>query len=657
MSNEPHASPVGILVVDDRPQNRLALRAILARPDYEIVEAESGAAALLLLLRRQFAVLLLDVLMPGMSGLELAATIRARPQTAAVPILFLTAEATDLEQVYRAYDLGAVDYLIKPLVPAVVRAKVGTFVELHRQRLRVEAQAALLVDAARKETELELLQLRLATERRFRSLADAIPHIVFTACPEGTVDYFNRRWFEYTGISAESAAGSWSGAVHPGDREASLAVWKRGLAGVEPVEFQCRLYGAADHLHRWHLCRVVPQRDPGDRIAGWLGTFTDIEEQRRERAVLAEFKGTLDAVQDVVLIFDPATLQILYASQGASDILGHSRAALLHMSPRDIMPEFDEHNLHDLFAAGPLAPDSLTRLQTRYRRSDGSDIPIEISLQRIEINGGRIVSIGRDIRERLRAEAERQHLYDQAVSAVRLRDDFLSIASHELRTPLGALRLHIESLMRKLRRDAPQPEPSDSTPEKLEQAVRQVDRLARLVDDLLDVSRMTTGRLRIEPESVDLVALVRDILGRFESEALRRGCPVELSATCDLRGRWDPVRLEQMFVNLLSNAFKFGAGEPIEVRVWGDATSVFLSVRDHGIGIAPEARERIFQRYERAVPDSHSRGFGLGLYIVERVVAAHGGTISVDSEPGAGSTFTVVLPRSGPASSDDSPDR
>nr|WP_263429441.1 HAMP domain-containing sensor histidine kinase [Nannocystis pusilla] len=168
---------------------------------------------------------------------------------------------------------------------------------------------------------------------------------------------------------------------------------------------------------------------------------------------------------------------------------------------------------------------------------------------------------------------------------------------------------------------------------------------------------MTTGRLRIEPESVDLVALVRDILGRFESEALRRGCPVELSATCDLRGRWDPVRLEQMFVNLLSNAFKFGAGEPIEVRVWGDATSVFLSVRDHGIGIAPEARERIFQRYERAVPDSHSRGFGLGLYIVERVVAAHGGTISVDSEPGAGSTFTVVLPRSGPASSDDSPDR
>lgn len=645
--------PINILIVDDRASNRLALRALLTAPGYRLVEAESGPEALRCLLREQFAVLLLDVLMPEMSGFELAAAIRARPQTAAIPILFLTGEATEIEQIYTGYQLGAVDYLIKPLVPEMVRAKVAMFAELHRQRQCAEAQAALLFDAARKETELELLQLRLATERRFRGLADAVPHIVFTAGADGTVDYFNRRWFEFTGVSAEEAGGGWLCAVHPDDREAARTRWEQATRDGAPAEFECRLHGAAEAAYRWHLCRVVPEQGQHGGVDGWLGTFTDIEEQRRERAVLAEFKGTLDAVQDVVLIFDPGSWRILYASQGAIDTLGHSHEELLRMSPAEVMPDFDEAHLHSLLDSQQGA-DEVVRHETSYRTRDGGEIPVEVSMQRIQINGGRIVAIGRDISDRVRAQADRERLYEQAVTAVRLRDDFLSIASHELRTPLTALRLHIESLVRVLRRDAPAPTaaPEDRTFKKLEQAVRQVDRLTRLVDDLLDVSRITAGRLRIELDEIDFIALVREVLGRFESEAARVGCEVTLTAEGDLRGWWDPVRIEQIVVNLLSNALKFAAGKPIEISVWGDSESAHLVVRDHGIGIAPESQAKIFRRFERAAPESRFRGLGLGLYIVERIAAGHCGKVSVESELGVGSTFTVALPRKPPPAVD-----
>ncbi|HEY8375471.1 MAG TPA: response regulator, partial [Nannocystis sp.] len=280
--------PVEILVVDDREANRLALRAVLDSPEYRLVEAASGSEALRLLLRREFALLLIDVVMPEMSGLELAALIRRRPQTESVPILFLTAEASALDRIHTAYELGAVDYLVKPLVPAMVRAKVSVFVELYRQRKRVERQAALLLESVRQKTELELLQLRLSAAHRFRNLADAIPHIIFTARADGTVDYFNQRWFEYTGISIADAGGTWIGAVHEDDAAAARAAWERARRDGCEAEFECRLRGSGGQARQF-LGRIVPERGASGTIEGWFGTFTDIEEQRRlyERAVEA----------------------------------------------------------------------------------------------------------------------------------------------------------------------------------------------------------------------------------------------------------------------------------------------------------------------------------------------------------------------------------
>src|SRR5262245_36106904 len=176
---------VGLLVIDDHAENRAALRSILSSPDYRIVEAASAREALRILLDEEFAALLVDVVMPEMNGFELAATIKVRDRTAAIPILFLTAPATELHLVYRGHRAGAVDYLLKPLVPEMVRAKVAVFAELYRQRKRIERQATLLVEAEREESELRVVEMRLANERRYRALADSVPNIIWTARPDG----------------------------------------------------------------------------------------------------------------------------------------------------------------------------------------------------------------------------------------------------------------------------------------------------------------------------------------------------------------------------------------------------------------------------------------------------------------------------------------
>jgi PAS domain S-box-containing protein len=291
--------PIGILLVDDHAENRLAVRAILSADRYRIVEAGSGPEALLCLLEEEFAVLLLDVVMPEMNGFDLARAVRERERTATVPIVFLTGQATDIDLIYKGYRVGAVDYLIKPLVPEMVRAKVEVFAELYRQQKRIELQAALLVDAERKESELRLLELKLAGERRYRSLAEAIPHIIWTAAPNGRVDYFNRRWFEYTGISLEQADGSWLHALHPEDLSSCRDGWEQALRTGKRFQVECRLRNAAVGDFRWQLCRVVPERGAGGEIVSWIGTFTDIVEQKQAQAAIASLHEKETLVREV----------------------------------------------------------------------------------------------------------------------------------------------------------------------------------------------------------------------------------------------------------------------------------------------------------------------------------------------------------------------
>jgi PAS domain S-box-containing protein len=240
---------------------------------------------------------------------------------------------------------------------------------------------------------------------------------------------------------------------------------------------------------------------------------------------------------------------------------------------------------------------------------------------------------------------DRKNMEGELRKAVRDRDDFLSIASHELRTPLTTLSLEIQSLKRGLDKRLKTTFKNGGRLERsADVAEGQVNRLITLVEELLDVSRLASGRLRVEPTEFDLSDLVREVASRLKPSLDAAGCALSVEARARTVGSWDRLRVEQVVANLVSNALKYGPGSPVEMSVTRETECVCLRVRDHGIGIAPADQRRIFQRFERAVPLSHYSGFGLGLWIAREIVAAHGGSIDVDSELGRGSTFTVRLP-------------
>ncbi|HLL02193.1 MAG TPA: ATP-binding protein [Myxococcaceae bacterium] len=258
-----------------------------------------------------------------------------------------------------------------------------------------------------------------------------------------------------------------------------------------------------------------------------------------------------------------------------------------------------------------------------------------------------VVSSFFDITERIQNEEERARLLREAQEAVKVRDEFLSVASHELRTPLTPLNLKLHILLRAAESAPGGVVPAERVAADVRVAQRQVRKLADLIRDLLDVSRLAHGKLSLNPEDVDLAALTREVTAGLAPEAERAGCALEVHEAGPLVGHWDRMRLEQVLSNLLTNALKYGAGQPIRVDVRAEAEEAVLEVRDGGIGIEEEHLARIFGKFERAVSERHYGGLGLGLYITQQVVQAMGGSIQVESQPGHGATFRVRFPRRG----------
>ena len=384
-----------LLIVDDLPENLLALEALIKREDRIVYKALSADEALSLLLQHEFAMAILDVQMPGMNGFELAELMRGTEKTKNIPIVFVSAAGRELNYAFKGYESGAVDFLYKPLDIHAVKSKVNVFVELFRQSKAMKQQ-------------------------------------------------------------------------------------------VEELE----------------------------------------QSRREQEALLKQLQST------------------------------------------------------------------------------------QLELEQ----------------------------------AVRMRDDFMSIVAHEVRTPLNGLILETQLRKMHLARDNAAAFTLDKMHAMVDRDERQIKSLIRLIEDMLDVSRIRTGKLSIRPTRFDLSALVRGLLQNFAPQIDAAESSVTLEAEQPVVGSWDEFRIEQVISNLLTNALRYGAKSPITVKVYSESGQARVEVRDLGIGIGEENQKRIFQQFERVTAKYAVAGLGLGLFISEQIVAAHGGSITVESRIGEGALFRVCLP-------------
>jgi PAS domain S-box-containing protein len=414
-----------------------------------------------------------------------------------------------------------------------------------------------------------------------------------------------------------------------------------------------------DGLHRY-ISLKFPLRDQAGRGYAVCGISTDVTPRKQTedqlRRSLSLLEASLESTADGLLVVDRTHRIVRF----------NRRFAELWQLPDEILAAHDDDAAIAYVLDQLVEPETfVAKVRSLYARPEASSFDtLAFKNGRVferysqpQFLGGEIVGrvwSFRDVSARVRAEQHRDRLLADehqartvAEEAVRLRDDFLSVASHELKTPLASLTLVVQVLeqrfealeMEKVRRS-------------VTRAGRQVERLSHLIDTLLDVSRIQAGTFELYREIVDLSAIAREVVNALADEAARLKTTVTLVCDGPVLGAWDGLRLEQAVTNLLSNALKFGDGRPVEVTVSANGHTARLCVRDHGIGIPKQVQGHLFERFSRGVSARHYGGLGLGLYITRMVVEAHEGHIGVISEEGRGSMFTVDLPIQGTCRAD-----
>ena len=363
-----------------------------------------------------------------------------------------------------------------------------------------------------------------------------------------------------------------------------------------------------------------------------------------------QLRTILDATTALIYLKD-AGGRYLFVNGQFEKVFGVAPELVIGRTDEEVLPGAVARMLRsdDLEVVQSAAP---RELEETLPGSDGPHTYLSLKFPLRDAAGATyaVCCVATDITERKRADearAERMRLEESErhlKRAVQARDEFLLIASHELKTPLTSLELQVATLRRLAVSQAQMLLSDAKVQSKCETIVRQVDRLTVLINNLLDVARVTSGRLELAPERVDLGELVRAVLERSQDLVDRSGSAVALSVSGTVVGTWDRMRIETVVANLVSNAVKFGDGKPIEIDVARIDDRAALAVRDRGIGISAEDQRRIFERFERAVSVRHFGGFGIGLWLARQAVEAHGGTIRVTSREGGGSAFEIELP-------------
>lgn len=488
-------------------------------------------------------------------------------------------------------------------------------------------------------------------DRLFRTFADAMPHMAFIADPEGNITFFNKRWYEYVNGMEGTEGWGWKEKPihHPDDLERTVERWTHSLKTGEPYEIEYRLR-RHDGVYRWHAGRAVPNKNDKGEIVSWIGTNTDIHDYMSALEKLSEseskFKTITDAMPQMVWSTLPDGHHDYYNDRwyeftgvpyGSTD--GEGWNGMFHSEDQEKAWKIWRHSLE---TGEPYMIEYRLRYKDgTYRWVLGRALPIRN--QKGEIV--RWMGTCTDIHEIKEHEKVLKNTQQELQVSLQARDEFLSIASHELRTPLTALKLQSQSLSRKLEKGASQEISMDRLKTMVQITERQINKLTRLVDDMLDLSRIQSGKLSFKKEKTDLSSLLIEVIERMEDQILLHGCQFNYEVPPGYTAMVDRFRIEQVIINLLTNAMKYGNKSPISIQLKEKEDYFLLSVRDQGLGIAPENQEKIFNRFERAVNANEISGLGLGLYITRQIVEGHGGKIWVESNIGNGSIFYVEIPK------------
>jgi PAS domain S-box-containing protein len=495
------------------------------------------------------------------------------------------------------------------------------------------------------------------SEEEFRQLADAVPQIVWTLAADGTMQYVNEQWIEYSGLDLEATRirENVGEIIHPDDRESISTIWAKAFAEGTEYEIEGRLQNHLSGEYRWFLMRSKPTKDIAGNVVQWFGTSTDITANKIAALQLRDseerFRTLFNSIDEgfciIEIIFDandkPLDYRFVQANPAFEGLTGLENA--LGKTVRELVPDLEEF-WFEIYGRVALTGESI-RFENE---AEPMNRWFDIHASRVgDSSSRRVAVVFNDITQRKHAEIEREQMLQRETELRReaeavnvAKDEFLAMLSHELRSPLNAMLGWTQIL-----------EAKDFDRAVTKQAIEVIARNVRLqnalIEDLLDVSRIISGKMRLENEMISLVLIVQTSLDAAQPTALQRS--IEISSKLDVKADelfGDKHRLQQIVGNLMTNALKFTPeGGKISVTLKRAGNFAKLTVKDSGIGIPPELLPHIFDRFRQADASSKRQfgGLGLGLTIVKHLVELHGGSISAHSKgKGKGAEFTVKLP-------------